>query len=194
MPQLREEWKERQLPEGSALWLTSNQGSKTRGRRVGNRSLGKTGSGKVEVRQCCGQKEKKGSLFRSLQRRPWGIGPTLSVNGYYWFPIRISGTVDQLSRKVPSRRSHFPNSYCVHKCEGHGFKKKMFYEFVSSEGKVIVFPPSPSDRLVPRALYSGWTHVLWVLNCILFLLPPCPPPKLLFIWFTLELTRPFSCF
>ena len=64
----------------------------------------------------------------------------------------------------------------------------MSYEFISSGGKVIVSPPSSSDSLVPRALHPGWAQALWVPNYILFLLPPCPPPKLLLILFSQELT------
>lgn len=54
MPPLREEWKERQLPEGTALWLTSNQGSrgtKPEEGETGNCSLRTTWSGQVEVRE-----------------------------------------------------------------------------------------------------------------------------------------------
>lgn len=39
-------------------------------------------------------------------------------------------------------------------------KENMFYEFTSSDGKVIVSPSSPADSLAPRALLSGWAHVL----------------------------------
>lgn len=86
MPQFREEWRERQLPEGAALWLTPNQGSqgtKPEEGKTGNHRLGRTGSGKVEVRERRGQREKKGGLFRSLKRRPGGTGQNMSVNRYY---------------------------------------------------------------------------------------------------------------
>lgn len=69
-------------------------------------------------------------------------------------------------------------------------KENMFYEFTSDD----VSPPSSADSLVPRALLSGWAHVLWALNHILFLLPLCPLPELLLILCTLELPRPFPSF
>ena len=65
-------------------------------------------------------------------------------------------------------------------------KENMFYEFTSGD----VSPPSPADSPVPRALLSGWAHVLRAFNHILFLLPPHLLPELLLILCTLELPDP----
>lgn len=76
MPQFREEWKERQLPEGTVLWLTSNQGSqgnKLKEGKKGNRSFRKAVNGKVERGEGelrSGQKERRS--FQKPQKKALG--------------------------------------------------------------------------------------------------------------------------
>lgn len=77
--------------------------------------------GSAEVRK------RRRAVVSEALKKALGKRKNLSVNKYYWFPSGASGTVDQLSRKAPSPRSHFINSCCVHKRRGWGTNSKRKY-------------------------------------------------------------------